>query len=354
MIWDNHFSPAMERIFAGEALSVEDLRSLMTSIMGDKMSEGRVAAVLTSLRFVPLTWEMLFACAQIILREYAVDMPSFQSPIVQISATAYESKLQLSISTLAGILVAAAGVSVAQFGARSLAGKASGPNTLDSLSVPLAHSPEHVRKDLDEIGISFLYSTSFYPALKHLNGVRRSLGFRTIFDLIFPLLNPVKPSGQMLGVYQRSSLSLVARSLVEFNRQRAVVVHSDELGDALSLSGTSSVSFVDNGVITEIQLDPRKLGLITASSSELALRAGEDSDSLFVRTLTPEDNETSALQDLVCYNAALAYWCGSTSTTLESSLEHVRESLRSGAALEKLRQWQKVRRSHEWQRITCY
>jgi anthranilate phosphoribosyltransferase len=143
-------------------------------------------------------------------------------------------------------------------------------SALEAGRLPRMLPPALVGRCVAEAGIAFMFAPLFHPALKHVVPVRKAMRMRTVFNLLGPLVNPLRPEAQVLGVGGAHLLDPMAEALARLGLERAVVVHGDGGLDEASLSGPSQLRLVEGGTVRAEQLDPSTLGLAAAPLSALA------------------------------------------------------------------------------------
>jgi anthranilate phosphoribosyltransferase len=335
---DRGFTLLMEQIFSGRHLARADVGKLVDAMVEGGMSDVRVAAVLTGLRFVPLSPDLVLGALQAVLRHThpgATDgvVPSAarsgEGGLVDCSGTGGDGASTVNISTMAAVVAAAAGARVAKFGSRSITGKCGSADVLEAQGVSLATSLAEVDASLARAGVAFLYAPAFFPQLRHIGQVRRSLGFHTLFDVLVPLSNPLPLAGQLLGVYSKDLQVVAGRCLSELGRARALVVHSDDGLDEISVCGPTQVLKVQ-GAISSVEIwRPQDFGLTLHTTADLRGGGVEENVRAFGNVLA---GLPGAATDAVLLNAAGVLWCAGLCDDVAEGLERVRAAVASGKA----------------------
>ncbi|MDQ6965813.1 MAG: anthranilate phosphoribosyltransferase, partial [Mariprofundaceae bacterium] len=235
-----------------------------------------------------------------------------------------------NISTSVALVVAAAGVPVAKHGNRAISSKSGSADVLESLGVKLDIAPQKVADCIDAIGIGFLFAPGHHPAMKHAAAPRRELGMRSIFNLLGPLTNPAAAEYQLLGVYARDKLDLVAGALQQLGIHRALVVHGRDGLDEISTTGITDAIWVEkNKELQPFEIDPQAFGMPLASAADLAggdaaCNAGIINDIL--------KGTKGAPRDIVLLNAAAALWVAGRADGIPAGLRLAAEAIDSGKA----------------------
>ena len=211
-----------------------------------------------------------------------------------------------NISTAVAFVSAALGVKIAKHGNRSASGKVGSADVLENLGLPLNVSPEKVVEALNTLGITFLFAPSWHPSLVNLAPLRKSLGFRTIFNLLGPLVNPLKPKSQVLGVAKANLLDPISQALKGMGLKRAVVVHGAGSLDEASLAGANEFRFLDKNVIRSEIINPSDLGLSEISNESLKGDDLKTNSKILMSLLKGEGNKYH--KEVVALNTALVLW----------------------------------------------
>jgi len=197
-------------------------------------------------------------------------------------------------------------VKIAKHGNRSASGKVGSADVLENLGFPLKVSPEKVVEALKVLGISFLFAPSWHPSLVNLAPLRKSLGIRTIFNLLGPLVNPLRPAAQVLGVAKANLLDPMSIALKGMGLKRAVVVHGAGGLDEASLAGPNQFRFLDKDVIKTDIIHPSDLGLSEISNESLKGDNLEANAQILKSLLKGEGNKYH--KEVVALNTALVLW----------------------------------------------
>ncbi|MEY4066353.1 MAG: anthranilate phosphoribosyltransferase [Pseudomonadota bacterium] len=345
---DSFFTHFMEHLFAGARLQRGEVRSFMDSILKSSLSDVRVASILTAFRLTPLTQDVVMGALESLNQSAhsqhkketagsASEEP--EATLVDNSGTGGDGSHTFNISTMAAVVAAAAGAKVAKFGTRSISSRCGSADVLEALGVHLTRSVDSLHHQLNRTGLSYLYAPAVFPALQHLSVVRRSLGFHTLFDLLVPLSNPAPLWGQMVGVYSEDIQVLAARCLQDLGRKRALVVHSEDGLDEISVCGPSRIIKVVDGRQSAEIWSPADFGLPTYAKDSLQGAGIEENAQCFRLTLQGEN--PGAVEDAVVINSAATLWCAGVVESIPQGIQKARSVLASGLASEKLALWRK-------------
>jgi anthranilate phosphoribosyltransferase len=245
---------------------------------------------------------------------------------MDLCGTGGDGKDTFNISTTTSFVVAGAGIRVAKHGNNGVSSVCGSSNVLTHLGIGFTNDEDTLRRCLEEAGICYLHAPLFHPAMKHVAPVRRALSMRTFFNMLGPLVNPSRPSCQLVGVYDLELARLYAY-LLQRGEGHYTVVHSLDGYDEISMTGP--VKLISSR--GEEILEPAAFGLSQVTPS--ALYGGDDIPSaaaIFTRLLQGEG--TPAQETAVLANAAVAIRTARPELSLSDAREMATESLRSGKA----------------------
>jgi anthranilate phosphoribosyltransferase len=187
---------------------------------------------------------------------------------------------------------------------------------------------------LDATGIAFLFAPKLHPAMGAVAPIRRELGVRTIFNLLGPLTNPAFARRQVLGVYAAHLVEVIARVLLALGAEHAMVVHSHDGLDEISISAPTHVCEVVDGEIRDYTLDPEALGVDRAPIEEIA--GGDTAENARIALSILSGQSDGARRDIVAVNAGAALYVSGAVSTLRDGVALASNTIASGAAMRKL------------------
>ena len=329
---------ALNQVIAGENLSLQEARDSMQTIMSGEASEAQIGALLTALRMKGETCGEITGFAEA-MRNHTVKVHCHETNLLDTCGTGGDRKGTFNISTAVAFVVAGAGVSVAKHGNHGVSSSSGSADVLKALGVKIDLAPQSVADVIDEAQIGFLYAPTFHPAMKYAGKPRRELGFRTVFNVLGPLTNPLSANHQLLGVYERSLTQKLAESLVQLHVRRAMVVHGLDGLDEISTTAPTQVSEVVDGKISSYLLDAADYGLPAATLDDISGGSPAD-NALIINGIL--QGRLGARRDLVLLNAAAALTVAEKAESIEEGLKLAAQSIDSGAALGKLEQLRRL------------
>ncbi|MFN6337196.1 MAG: anthranilate phosphoribosyltransferase [Cyanobacteriota bacterium] len=324
----------LDRLLALHPLSGEEAQALMAGWLEGSIDPILTAGLLVALQAKGVSGEELAAMAAV-LRAAATPVAHRPTgPLVDTCGTGGDGANTFNISTAVAFTAAALGARVAKHGNRSASGRVGSADVLEGLGIDPLTPLDQVVRALDTTGLTFLFAPGWHPALGRIAPVRRTLGIRTVFNLLGPLVNPLTPEAQVLGVARADLLDPMAQALLQLGVRRAVVVHGHGGLDEASLSGPSELRLLRDGEIRADWLEPEALGLTRAPLSELA--GGDQLTNAAILRAVLQGEGGAAQRDVVSLNTALVLWVADLAPSVEAGLGSAREALASGAAWEKV------------------
>ena len=320
--------PYISALIDGKDLSGDESRQAMSLIMSGEATEAQIAGFLVALRLKGETVEEITGCARA-MREAATSIDVGDLPVVDTCGTGGDEKGTFNVSTVAALVTAGAGVPVAKHGNRSVSSGSGSADVLERLGVNIEASPAVVEQCIREAGIGFLFAPLLHRAMKYAIGPRRQLGIRTVFNILGPLTNPAGARRQVLGIFSSELVETIAGVLHKLGAQKALVVHSLDGLDELSVCGDSLVAEVDEGGIRTWQLCPLSLGIPRAEQSDLLVDGPEQSAQVLRSVLS---GKRGPCRDMAVLNAGAAIYVGGKSNTVEEGIAKASEAIDSGRA----------------------
>ncbi len=328
------WSEVVGRLLDGHDLDEATAGAALRTIMSGEATDAQAAAFLVALRAKGETAAEIAGLVRAML-EHAEQI-ELDGILVDTCGTGGDQAGTFNISTVAALVVAAAGVPVAKHGNRAASGKCGSADLLEAWGVVIDLPPEQARRSIDELGIGFLFARTFHPAMRHVGPVRAELGVPTVFNVLGPLTNPAGVERQVVGVADEAMAPLVAEALLRLGRKHAIVVRGEDGLDELTTTGPSRLWEIRDGRVSESLFDPASLGLERARLEDL--QGGEVADNVAVADAVL-DGETGPRADVVALNSAAALYVADAVEDLASGLELARETLASGAAKQLRDRW---------------
>lgn len=315
----------------------------MDQIMSGAATPAQIAAFGVSMRMKGPSAAEVRELADTMLA-YARQVPTeiIGTDTVDVVGTGGDGFNTVNLSTMAAIVVAAAGIPVVKHGNRAASSKSGGADMLEALGVRIDLGPEQVARCVAEVGIGFCFAPVFHPSFKYAGPPRREIGVPTVFNLLGPLTNPAGPRAGLIGC-AFGDLAEVMAGVFAARRASVLVVHGDDGLDELTTTATSTIWRVQAGTIDKLTFDPAGFGFPRAQIAELV---GGDAQFNAAEARTVLAGATGAVRDAVVLNAAgaMVAHAGLSShaewlPSWEDGLNRAAEAIDSGAAQRLLERW---------------
>ncbi len=339
--WPDVLAPLMSR----RDLDAAGAAWAMEQILGGEATPAQIGAFAVALRSKGETVDEVEALVETMYRHATpFALPEGVGPVVDVVGTGGDRANTVNISTMAAIVVAAAGIPVVKHGNRAASSATGSADLLEALGVRLDLPVTRVAEVLGEVGITFAFAPVFHPAMRFAGPPRREIGVPTTFNILGPLANPARPSAMAVGCSD-ARLAPVMAGVLARRGVTALVFRGDDGLDELTTTTTSRVWAVVEGEVGEHSLDAADLGIPRARPEDL--RGG-----------TPEENavaaravlggESGPVLDAVLLNAAAAVCAfdgcvelrgDGLASGLASGLARCRAATEGGAARAVLERW---------------
>lgn len=325
----------LNKLIEGEPLSTDEAAALMGRMMDDELTPVQLAGVMVALRSKGETADEVVGFARTMrARARQIEVPG---DLADTCGTGGDGRGTFNISTAAALIVAACGVPVAKHGNRAASGRCGSADVLEALGVDIALPPEGVARCIGQANIGFLFAPAFHPATKFAAIPRRELGVRTVFNLLGPLTNPARPKYQLLGVSNAGLLDLMAEALLKLGVEAALIVHSGDGTDEISVAGPTMVREVRRGAIQAYDVAPEDFGVARSPADTIRGGDAERNAAMLLGLLA---GETGPARDAAVINAAAALYTAGKAVSLGDGARLAAAALDSGRArttLESLR-----------------
>lgn len=315
-------------------LSSAEIEAAIEEIMSGKAEKQDIAQFLLSLREKGASVEEITGAAKI-MRKFALRIETKKEIVLDTCGTGGDKQGTFNISTICAFVVAGAGVTVAKHGNRSVSSCCGSADVLEALGVNVKMDVNRVRGCLENIGIAFLFAQSLHPAMKQVAAVRKELGVETIFNILGPLTNPASATHQMMGVYKKDLVEMLAYVLKNLGLKRALVVHGKDGLDEVTTTGITFASELKDNKINSFTIDPEVYGIKIAKPADLKGGSLEENTEIFRGILR---GAAGPKRDIVILNAGCALYISEKANNIQEGIKLAENSFDSGAALKKLEQ----------------
>ncbi|MFK4134864.1 anthranilate phosphoribosyltransferase [Pseudomonas luteola] len=328
---------ALGKIVSQLDLTTSEMQDVMRQIMTGQCDDAQIGAFLMGMRIKSETIDEICGAVSV-MRELAtkVELPSLEH-VVDIVGTGGDGANIFNVSSASVFVVAAAGGKVAKHGNRAVSGKSGSADLLEAAGIYLNLTPEQIARCVNEIGVGFMFAQSHHSAMRHAAGPRKSLGLRTLFNMLGPLTSPAGVLHQVVGVFTPVLCRPLAEVLQRLGSKHVLVVHSRDGLDEFSLAAPTRVAELKDGKIHEYEVLPEDVGIKSQSLIGLTVDSPEASLSLIRDALGRRKTEAGQkAADMIVLNAGAALYAADLASTLHEGVNLAHDALYSGLAREKM------------------
>lgn len=322
----------LQRLLDRENLGRAEVARLFGRIMDGEVAESQIAALLVAFAMKGETPEEIAGAVEA-MRARVRGVPHGRADLIDTCGTGGDGRGTFNVSTAAALVAAAGGAAVAKHGNRAVSSRSGSADLLAALGLAVEVEPERSARQLESLGIAFLFAPAHHPAMKAVAPVRRALGVRTMFNLLGPLTNPAGARRQLVGVYARNRVETVAHVLAGLGCEHALVVHGHDGLDEITTTTITHVAEVRGSSVHTYELDAEELGVRRAAPEALAGGSPQENAERLLALLA---GEPGPLADIVALNAGAALYVAGKSASIGEGAELAKAVLASGAAHAKL------------------
>jgi anthranilate phosphoribosyltransferase len=333
---------ALGRIAERIDLSTEEMAQVMRQIMSGHADNAQIGAFLMGMRLKGETIDEITG-AVMVMRELATGVKVSGDYLVDIVGTGGDGANLFNVSTATAFVVAAAGGRVAKHGNRSVSSKSGAADLLETAGVNLHISPQQVAQCVDELGVGFMFAPAHHSAMKYAIGPRKELAMRTIFNILGPMTNPADVKRMLIGVFDQKLCRPMAEVLGRLGAEHAMVIHSNDGLDEISIAAPTFVAEYKNGEITEYLISPEDFGMELQSLDGLDVEDAHASLALICSALNGViDERSQKAADIIMLNAAAALYVAGVSGSIGEGLSGARQVISDGSAWRRLNKLAKL------------
>jgi anthranilate phosphoribosyltransferase len=328
---------AISQLAEGKNLTFEEAKESMEEIMTGIATDAQKGSFLTALRMKGETIDEISALASTMRAFCTKIRPQVKGRLVDTCGTGGDLMNTFNVSTAAAFVTSGAGVSIAKHGNRSVTSKCGSADVLQQLGFNLNIDPSSVEDIIEKVGVGFMFAPSYHPAMKHVIGVRKELGIRTIFNILGPLTNPASANAQLLGVYDAELTEPLAHSLNLLGCEEAMVVHGIGGLDEISTLGATRVSWLKENGVKTFKMFPRDFGVKKTIPEKIKGTTPIESAELIFRILRGINRLDEPRTEIVLINGAAGIVVSGIAEDFQAGMELAKESIESGTAYKRLR-----------------
>ncbi len=324
------FTEILKKLIERKDLDSGEAEFALQEIMDGKIGAVQIAAFLTAIKTKGETTEELAAFVTT-MNKNGIKISAKVKNLVDTAGTGGDGSMTFNVSTCAAFVASGAGANVAKHGNRAASSKSGSADVLEALGIPILNGPKTAEKQLESMGITFLFAPSFNPAMKHVAPVRKELGFKTVFNILGPLTNPANAKRQIIGVYDKSLLAKVANVLKILGTERTLIVGSEL--DEISISGETSIYEVSGNKVKNYSISPEDFGFERSLISSIQVKDSKESAEMITGVLKGKQGPA---RDITLLNAGAAIYASGLTVNMADGVKAAAKSIDSGKAMGKL------------------
>ena len=325
------------KILLKEDIDADAFTNAVNLIFLDEIPDSTIATFLAAVTFRGISATQLRIVRDIMIQNSQKITPRINGTLIDNCGTGGDMSNSFSISTAASIVASTSGISVAKHGNRSASGLFGSADFFEYIGLDLTMPESRTIESLEKLGYAFLFAPKFHPKLKRLSSIRKRLGFKTIFNLIGPLCNPcTNITSQVIGISDPTFIELVSSAMINSNLKKILLIHSLDGMDELSNTSSNIMVILQSGKVERQEVDPKLLDLKVVKKEQIQIKSVEDSVKTTLETIYGKS--TSAKQDIVILNTAVALIAGERASDLNEGIKIARELVKSEAPRTKLRE----------------
>ncbi len=321
----------LQTVARGEFLSVAEAESFTVALMSGAVTSVQAAGVFAAMaargeqvsEIIGFTRAMRSRCNAVVV----------PFPVLDTCGTGGDGACTFNVSTAVAIVCAAAGVKVAKHGNRAISSRAGSADVLEALGAKTDLTEPDALTCLHLTNLCFLFAPIYHPALRHAADARKQLGFRTIFNIVGPLTNPVGARNQIIGVFRLNLVNHVAETLARLGTEHSLVVHGEDGLDEISISSPTNVAEIKNDKINAYTITPEQFGLTRGKLTDITGGDATQNATIISGILT---GNSGPCRDIVVLNAGAALYAANQTATIAEGVRLAEQTIDSHAAIAKL------------------
>jgi anthranilate phosphoribosyltransferase len=327
-------SDILEQLARRQALTDVQADQVFNALLEGRLGPAQAGAFLLGLRAKGEDSTDLAAGVRAGL-EHARQIPGLSGVRIDTCGTGGDNTRSFNCSTAVALFLAEMGYQVVKHGNRAISSSCGSADVLEALGVSLDTEPDKVAGRLAAQNFVFLFAPAYHPAFKHIMPVRHELGIRTLFNLMGPLLNPARPTHQLIGVGDPDFLFIMGESLLLTGVERALVVHGAGGFDELTTFGPARCYLVKDGIMEKTAINPEKLGFARHAPEDVTVRDKDHAVGVMREVLAGTGQR--AMADMTALNLAACLYLLEADKTLIQCAELARDAVKKGVGSRVLR-----------------
>ncbi len=315
----------LEKLCDGVHLSKDEINSFFSKLMSGNIDASLASSILIALKIKKPSDDEVFHASQFLLD--SIDTNESDLRLIDLCGTGGDSKSIINVSTISSLILSALNVKVAKHGNRSVSSKVGSADLFEAIGIDFDKNLNESFESIDKKNISFLFAPYFHKSMKNVIDIRKTLSTRTIFNILGPLINPLRPKCQLLGVYDKELLETMGKVLIKQGVESGMVVHSLDGMDEISICDKTHIFEFNNGEYKNYIFDPQDYGFKFGKIENLMIQDIEESKKILIGILNGSIKDEK--RDICILNAGASLYLYDDSMDLDKSFEYIRNKLES-------------------------
>ncbi|MEC7925205.1 MAG: anthranilate phosphoribosyltransferase [Thermodesulfobacteriota bacterium] len=313
----------LEKLCDGVHLSKDEINSFFSKLMSGNIDASLASSILIALKIKKPSEDEVFHASQFLLD--SIDTNESDLRLIDLCGTGGDSKSIINVSTISSLILSALNVKVAKHGNRSVSSKVGSADLFEAIGIDFDKNLDESFESIHKKNISFLFAPYFHKSMKNVIDIRKTLSTRTIFNILGPLINPLRPKCQLLGVYDKELLETMGKVLIKQGVESGMVVHSLDGMDEISICDKTHIFQFNNGEYKNYIFDPQDYGFKFGKIENLMIQDIEESKKILIGILNGSIKDEK--RDICILNAGASLYLYDDSMDLDKSFEYIRNKL---------------------------
>ena len=329
---------SLTKLSQEQDLSYEEMQDVVNSIMSGEEEDVDIENFLLSLNKKGIKEPEITAAATV-MREKSLKFDIGDGTHIDTCGTGGTGLHTFNCSTASSFVAAAGGASITKHGNKAISSKSGSADFLTEAGADITHDRNKLLNVFNQVGFIFLFAPLHHASMKYVMPARQRIGKKTIFNLLGPHTNPCGARRQIIGVYDKSLLSIFSKVARNLDMEHVMVVHGEDGLDEISITGPTHISEYKDYKINEYSICPEDFGVASASFDEIAAQSSEESLRMVKEAFA---GEKSAVQDMIALNAGAALYIARKVDSIGDGVELSYNLMNNGRAADKLAAYVRV------------
>ncbi len=327
------YTELVEKLKNNHSLTKNESKSFIDSVFTGNIPSELLTEVLLLLNKKGFNSEELTGFA-LSMREVSSKV-KFNKEVIDNCGTGGDGYGTFNISTTASLIACTTGVHVAKHGNKAVTSSSGSADLLQAAGININLSPEQVSLCLENHNFGFMFAPLHHLSMKHVAESRKAIApDKTIFNLLGPLTNPASAKKQLIGVYSKDLMHMIAETLINLGIERAMIVHSNDGLDEISVFDSTNILEINGKTILEYNLDPNDYFSCNYSMTDIIVDNKDESLNFLYSVI---NNDNGPAKDISLLNAAALLYISGKSKTIADAIKLCEDAIKSGKVSDKLK-----------------